>query len=97
MQLAANKGFATEKVLNLHEISHSLEFYANGRLVRNDDGRQRKFQGVSEVIEFVKRNGGERVLVVLPLDRVSEMNVDSIEPTFIADNGALALYAVRVR
>lgn len=97
MQLAANKGFANEKVLNLHEISHSLEFYANGRLVRNDDGKLRKFQSVSEVIEFAKRNGGERVLVVLPLDRVSEMNVDSIETTFIADNGALALYAVRVR
>jgi 4-amino-4-deoxy-L-arabinose transferase-like glycosyltransferase len=95
VQAAAESGFINEKVLNLHDISHSLEFYAAGRTVRLDNGKQRQFFGASDILVFMKQTGQERVLVVVPLSRLHELpEYNQLKTEIIADNGEYAIAAV---
>ena len=41
VQIAYSKGYKTEKIINMHNISHSLEFYGAQRLVRENKGKQK--------------------------------------------------------
>jgi 4-amino-4-deoxy-L-arabinose transferase-like glycosyltransferase len=95
VQAAAESGFVNEKVLILHDISHSLEFYAAGRTVRLDNGKQRQFFGASDILVFMKQTGQERVLVVVPLSRFHELpEYNQLKTEIIADNGEYAIAAV---
>lgn len=95
IQAAAERGFAAQKVLNLHDISHSLEFYATGRTVRLADGKQRQFFGAGDILEFMRQTGEQRVLVVVPLSRLHELPEYNLFKTeIIADNGEYAIAAV---
>lgn len=95
VQAAAERGFQTEKVLSLHDISHSLEFYAAGRTVRLENGKQRQFFGAGDIFEFMKQTGDRRVLVVVPLARLHELpEFNEFKTEIIADNGEYAIAAV---
>ncbi len=88
------KGFGNVKVANLHDISHSLEFYAAGRLVRLSDGRQRKFEGVFDIVEQMKRENANQILILVPLEHEHQLGEnDSITIERIGDNTAFALVA----
>jgi 4-amino-4-deoxy-L-arabinose transferase-like glycosyltransferase len=70
---AANaRGYTTEKVLNLHTISHNSEFYAAGRLIREPSGRLRKFLSAAEVLEEIKKES-QPVLVLVPHEYLHEL------------------------
>ena len=98
LETAAAQGFEREKVLNLHDISHSLEFYAAGRLVRTPDGKQWKFEGVREVINYLQLSNAPRVLVLVPLEHEHQLyENDFIQTQRIADNAAFALVAVQIK
>lgn len=84
------------KVLGLHDVWHSLEFYAAGRLVRDEKGRQIKFEGIGEIAEWMNRETQNEVLVVVPLEyekQLLETRILSAEKR--SDNGAFALFVVR--
>ncbi len=96
IETAKATGYENEKVLNLNTISHSAEFYAAGRLVRTDDGKQRKFYGAAEIAVEMKREGFENVLVLVPLEYLNELTAsDSVEAKVLGDNGELAIVSVR--
>ena len=59
---AANAdGHRSEMVLMLHRVSHNAEFYAAGRLLRDDAGRQKKLYGPAEVLDVIRKNSGRPV------------------------------------
>ncbi len=89
-------GYKTEKVLNLHTISHSAEFYGAGRLVREADGKQKRFYGVTEIVEEMKVENSEQVLVLIPLGYLNTLTAsDLVETQILDDNGELAMVLVR--
>lgn len=96
VQTANSKGLTNEKIVNLHTISHSLEFYGAGRLVREADGKQRKLYGVSEVVEQMKRDNSTQILAVIPLEYLYTLNkAENIESQVLDDNGEIAIVLIK--
>ncbi len=88
-------GYRTEKILNGRNISHNLEFYGAGRLVRLADGKQRRFENMSEIDDFMSKEVSQRVLVLIPLESITEFDeTGTLKPRLIAENGELAILAV---
>jgi hypothetical protein len=93
---AANgRGFVDAKVLSMHTLAHNAEFYAAGRLVREGDGKQRKFLGPLEVLEEMRREGNKPVLVLIPLEYSKQLTESrDFRGEAIKDNGEIAIVAV---
>jgi len=93
---ANSNGYAAEKILNLHTISHSAEFYGAGRLIREPDGKQRRFYGVSQVVEELEKENAERILVLIPLEYLHTLTIsDLVESQVLDENGELAIVLVK--
>jgi 4-amino-4-deoxy-L-arabinose transferase-like glycosyltransferase len=98
IETADANGYKTEKILNMHTISHSAEFYGAGRLVREADGKQRRFYGASEIVELMKEENASQVLVLIPLDFLDSLKKNSLlEAQVLDDNGELAIVLVKER
>lgn len=98
MDVAAEKGHGTERVFMLHTVSHSAEFYAAGRLDREESGKQKKLFGVSEVISEMNAVGDSTSLVMIPLEYIQQITKsDQITAEILDDNGELALVFVTIR
>jgi 4-amino-4-deoxy-L-arabinose transferase-like glycosyltransferase len=92
------RGFASSKVLTMHTISHNAEFYAAGRLVRDDNGKQKKLYGVSEILNAISNDGGKPVLVLVPLEYLYQLtNTEQLKSEILKDNGELAIVAVSAK
>jgi 4-amino-4-deoxy-L-arabinose transferase-like glycosyltransferase len=95
---ANSKGYTTEKILTLHTISHSAEFYGAGRLVREDDGKQKRLYGVSQVVDEIKRANAKQTLVIIPLVYLNQLTKsDLITSEVLDDNGELAIVFVKLK
>ncbi len=79
VQAATTQGYTKERIVNLHMISHSLEFYGAGRLVRSDlgDGKQRRFDSISEIADALLPDE-KQVLVILPTDKVDQIEKNEL-------------------
>ncbi len=89
---ADERGFKTERVLSLQTVSHNAEFYAAGRLLRTEDGKQKKLNSPAELAEELRREEGKPVLVIVPLvdlKRLSDSGLVNME--VIKENGELAI------
>lgn len=92
------RGLSSSRVLTLHTISHNAEFYAAGRLLRDNDGRQKKLYGTSEVLDVIKNDGGRPVLVLVPLEYLPELtSAENLRSDLLRDNGELAIVAVTAK
>jgi len=88
-------GLSEAQIINLHTISHNLEFYGAGRLVRDEDGRQKRFEGPVEIRSQLERSGTDSVLVIVPLEYRTQLEGDTnLKAKFLKDNGELAIFAV---
>ena len=86
------RGMTNEKVLTLHTISHNAEFYAAGRLLRSEDGKQKKLLGTTEVLEEIRRENGKPVLVLVPLEYLKQLTGSNLIRTeVLKENGELAI------
>ncbi|MEP6924596.1 MAG: glycosyltransferase family 39 protein [Pyrinomonadaceae bacterium] len=95
LEAANGQGLSNAKVLNLHDISHSLEFYAAGRLVRLPDGKQWKFEGTREIWNYLQLSNEQNVLVLVPVEHEHQLYETNLFTAHkVADNGAFALVAV---
>ena len=93
VETANEKGFSNSKVLSLHNVSQSAEFYAAGRLARDVRGKQRRLEGVQEIVQ--EMDGQRAVLVLVPVKYVSQLTTyDGFRTEILADNGELAIAAV---
>ncbi|MFN0139386.1 MAG: ArnT family glycosyltransferase [Pyrinomonadaceae bacterium] len=92
---ADERGLASSKVLTLHTISHNAEFYAAGRLLRDEKGRQRKLYGPTEIVNVLAAEGGKAVLVLVPLEYQHQLTgAPQLRTEFLKDNGEFAIFAV---
>ncbi len=97
-EAADRRGHLSEKVLNLHTISHNAEFYFAGRLVRGEDGKLRKFLGTPEIVEVLRNEPAHTALILVPLEYQKELTASpEFECEILADNGELSIVSVKLR
>lgn len=94
---AANaKGFRENPVLVFDTISHNAEFYAAGRMVRDEFGRQKRLSSYRELIDAVAAENTTTV-VLMPKGYASEViAVKGIKTEVLKDNGELAVALVSI-
>jgi len=98
IQKAGDRGYINETVLNLHAVSHNAEFYAAGRLLRDETGKQKRLYGPTEVLAEIERENRRKVLVLVPLEYLVQITSnDKLSAEVIADNGELAILVVAAR
>lgn len=91
------RGYALSRVAGLHTVSHNAEYYAAGRLLRDEAGRQRRFSGNDELIVAMRSEGLDTLVILVPLEYLSELTSDKrLTHEVIRDNGELAAVAVRL-
>ncbi len=95
---ANSQGYTSEKILNLHTISHSVEFYGAERLVRDNDGKQKRLFGVTEVVDEMNRENTRQILVLIPLVYLNYLTKsDLVETEVLDNNGELAIALVKAK
>lgn len=95
IEAAANRGYTTNRVLMLHTLSHNAEFYAAGRLLRDETGSQKRFWGEPEMLAEINADQGKPVLVLIPLEYLSRLTgYDKVRCEVLKDNGELAIVYV---
>jgi 4-amino-4-deoxy-L-arabinose transferase-like glycosyltransferase len=95
--LASERGYGSTPVYSLHEIDRSTEFYAAGRVVYDSEGQPVKLEGPNEVLVAAKERNGP-VLVMVPLHYLYQLqDLQSAKVDVIANNGEVAVVAVRAR
>ncbi len=96
VKTGADRGLKTEKIINMHTISHSLEFYGAGRLIRTEDGKQRKFYSAPEILEQMNRDGATQVLVIVPeVYLYTLLKSDAVTSEVIDENGEMVIAIVK--
>lgn len=95
---AANvRGFGAARIVQLHTIDRTIEFYAAQRVDYQSDGEPVKFEGARQVFEAARTKGGV-VLCLVPPRYVPQLTTEpNIQTEVVADNGRVALVVVRVR
>jgi hypothetical protein len=97
MRRAAEQGFGSLPVFQLHTIERTAEFYAAGRLAYDERGEPIKFEGTGQIAEAARRSGG-RALVLVPREFAYQLTQQTgLETRDLGDNGAIALVAVSVK
>ena len=92
---AAERGYRSEPAYGLHTVSHSAEFYAPDRLLREPGGSQKKLYGPSEIAAEMQRAKVKNALVLVPLEYAPQLQAATmLHSAFIRDNGELAIYEV---
>jgi 4-amino-4-deoxy-L-arabinose transferase-like glycosyltransferase len=95
---ANSKGYQNLQVSGFIAVSHNAEFYAGGRLIRDEDGKQHRFIGAAELRDYIDSHGGTPLLIFCPLEHVRHLtNSDLIHTDVLDDNGELAVTVVRAR
>jgi len=89
---ASKKGFTQERVAGFDTVSHSAEFYAAGRLIREPDGKQRNFSGAAEILEQMNNDGTQKILVITPTEKLPAfLENQFVRTELIKNNGRFAI------
>jgi 4-amino-4-deoxy-L-arabinose transferase-like glycosyltransferase len=92
------RGLSSSRVLTLHTISHNAEFYAARRLLRDENGKQEKLFGATEIASIIANEGGKSVLVLVPIEYQHQLtNAAQLKSEVLKNNGELAIVAVSVK
>ncbi len=95
---ADERGFSNAKVLSLHTTSHNAEFYAPGRLLRSEDGKQKRLLGPLDVLQEIERENGKPVLVLVPLEYLKQLTEsEALRTEKIKENSELAIVYVSAK
>jgi 4-amino-4-deoxy-L-arabinose transferase-like glycosyltransferase len=93
---AGARGYGAARVVLLHNIERTAEFYAAGRLDYGPDGEPIKLEGVTQVADAARRNGG-LVLCFVPTEYESQLtSYQKVHAEVVANNGRVSLVIVRV-
>jgi 4-amino-4-deoxy-L-arabinose transferase-like glycosyltransferase len=94
LRRADARGYSASPVLNLYSIERSSEFYAAGRVVYDEHGEPKMFDGTNLVADYAREHG-ETVLVIVPVEHVGQLTaLEGARAEVIGDNGVHALIAV---
>lgn len=94
---AANaRGYVTTRVVQLHNIERTAEFYAAGRVDYGPDGEPIKLEGVTQVAEAARQSGGV-VLCFVPTAYESQLtSYQKVQAEVVARNGRVSLLIIRI-
>ena len=93
---ASARGYGAARVVQLHNIERTAEFYAAGRVDYGPDGEPIKLEGVTEVANAARLSGGV-VLCFVPTAYESQLtSYPKIQAAVVASNGRVSLVIVRV-
>lgn len=97
MRAADERGYSTDTVYALHAISHSAEFYAAGRLLRDPEGKQKKLYSPAEVVTEMQRADTKHSLVLVPIEYQKQLTESPLmRAEIIRNNGELAIVTVAI-
>ncbi len=96
IEMVNAKGFADEKIVSLFTVSHNLEFYAAGRLIREPDGKLKRYDDFSVLVKDLENAPNRRFLIVAPLGNVPSLidNTLAAKVELLAENGESAIVSV---
>ena len=93
---ASARGYGASRVVQLHNIERTAEFYAAGRLDYGPDGEPIKLEGVTQVADAARHSGGV-VLCFVPTAYESQLtSYQRVQAEVVANNGRVSLVIVRV-
>jgi len=97
LAIASARGYGATPVVQLHTIERTAEFYAADRMTYESNGEPLKLEGVTQVADAARRNGG-LVLCFVPREYEGQLtSYQNIQTEAIANNGRVSLVAVRVK
>jgi hypothetical protein len=97
LALAAARGYGATPVVQLHTIERTAEFYAADRMTYESNGEPVKLEGVAQVADAARRNGG-LVLCFVPKEYEAQLtDYPNIKAEVMADNGRVSLVLVRLK
>ncbi|MCO6509450.1 MAG: glycosyltransferase family 39 protein [Aridibacter famidurans] len=95
VKAADEAGFADQKIAGYLARNHNLEFYAAGRLYRDDTGVQKEFRKPEELVSLVRSAPEEKLLVITQDRLVSELKkLPDLKVREIARRGEYAILEV---
>lgn len=98
VQTANENGYETEQILQLHTVNHNIEFYGSGRLVRDANGKLTRFDGVSEIVEYLRKENKRSILVIVPHDFLSQLTENNLIGVKVLDkNAELEIVALELK
>lgn len=96
IESANAQGYGTQKIVNLYAVQHNLEFYAAERLVRDTDGKLKRYDDFSELVKDLKsEKNGEILLVVANHAAKNVTESGLVEAKILDDNGEISLIYVK--
>ncbi|HEY2866043.1 MAG TPA: glycosyltransferase family 39 protein [Pyrinomonadaceae bacterium] len=91
-------GYATAPVLSYLTVSHNAEYYAAGRLIRDADGKQRRFVGPHELVEYISLHNNTPLVILVPKNQITTLTLsESLQTEVLDDNGELDVAIVRLK
>jgi 4-amino-4-deoxy-L-arabinose transferase-like glycosyltransferase len=97
LDVAAQRGYGATPIVQLFAVQHTAEFYAAGRLTYRPDGELKMLEGVQEVADAARRNGGV-VLCLVPMEYETKLfQYQVLQSEELANNGKVGLVLTRVR
>jgi len=97
LAVAAARGYGATPVVQLHTIERTAEFYAANRMTYDSNGEPVKLEGVAQVADAARRNGG-LVLCFVPKEYETQLtSYQSIQAEVISANGRVSLIVVRLK
>jgi len=97
LAVATRRGYGATPVVQIHTIERTAEFYAADRMKYEPNGEPVKLEGVAQVADAARRNGG-LVLCFVPREYEAQLtSYQSIQAEVIAKNGRVSLIVVRLK
>jgi 4-amino-4-deoxy-L-arabinose transferase-like glycosyltransferase len=88
MRSANDRGYSDLKVVSMNRVFHNAEFYAAGRLIRNEDGTQMRVDKADEVVAVMERNETDKILVLIPSEHQERLiGTEIVKTEVIRDSG----------
>ncbi|HEY0429645.1 MAG TPA: glycosyltransferase family 39 protein [Pyrinomonadaceae bacterium] len=98
VETANAKGLQSEKITNLFTVSHNAEFYAAGRLIRDADGKLKRYDDFLILVNDMKTGNMRQMLVLVPHTNTKDITESPlVESEILADNGDTAIVLVKPR
>ncbi len=98
IERANELGYGDRRVLMVYHLSHNAEFYAAGRLLRDETGKQRVFYKAEDLLAALENEPGRRSLVLVPIENLGVLTRESrLQVNVLKDNTELAIVAVGIK
>lgn len=89
------RAMKTQRVLMFYHLSHNAEFYAAGRLLRDDTEKQRVFYKTEDLLTILAAEPEGKALVISPVEHVATLTADRrLNAEVLKDNTEHAIVAI---